>query len=260
MGQIATKGWIYANRREVSGWSGDNKCPTKSEIESADSSLEVSGIYDSNQLVQQDDINAYGWNYYFSGTPTFIDDNGAGGTYTIYVDSRRVWTVNGVETDYEQYVRWTFSKNNLSWADGVMEGSGSNPDRLRVTITGGYQLYRSGYISFQQTGTSNTFSVPVSSASRYILRYVGLTSDSGVGIFNSASTPKPGISYPYLRRSPGSGTLVTYGDNGFIIADVVTGNPVTAYLGNTIYAREKIGNSWGPAVQVTLMVDSTVHF
>jgi hypothetical protein len=258
MGQIATRGWIYSNKKNVSGWSGDNKCPTKSEIESADSSLEVSGIYASNQLVQQDDINAYGWNYYFSGTPTSISDNGAGGTYTIYVDSRRVWTVNGVETDYEQYVRWTFSQN-LPWVTGVMEGSGSNAERLRVTITGGYQPARSGSISFQQTGTSNTFSVPVTQAGRYILRCTGLYDGAEVGIFNSAAEPRSGVDYPYMLVS--GGTLVTYNDSGFLIADPAYGwVGIHAYLGTTVYARERMGNSWGIARQVTLGIDTTIHF
>ncbi len=259
MGQIATKGWIYENKRRVPGWSGDNKCPTKSEIESADPFLGIARpIYASNQLVQQSDIKIYDWKYYFSVSPTFIQDNGAGGTYTFYVDSRRVRTIDGVETDTQEYVEWTFSEN-IPWVSGEILTPLTSHSRLGVTITGGYQTPRSGTISFQQVGSSNTFLTSVSQAGRYILRYVGHTSASGIGLFNSASAPRSGIDYPYMRVSLGSGTLVTYGDSGFTIADVMTGNAVTAYLGDTIYVREKTADSWELARQVTLMVDSTVY-
>lgn len=256
MGKIATKGWINSNRKTVSGWSGNNNCPTKSEIESANSSLEVSGSYASNQLVQQDDINVYRWKYYFTGTPTSISDWGAGGTYTINVNSKRVWTVNGVETGIEEYIGWTFS-GNPSWVSGVQE---SPLSRLRVTVSGGYQSAKSGSISFRQADTTNTFSVSVSLASRYILRYTGLTSNQGVGIFNSDSTPRSDIGYSYYNPSSGSGTLVTYDDSGFSIQNVATGGYVPAYLGDAVYVRAKLGNSWGRAVQVTLTTDTTVQF
>jgi len=259
MGQIATKGWIDSNKKTISGWSGENKCPTKSEIESADSSLEVSGSYASNQLVQQDDINVYGWKYYFSGAPTSISDNGTGGTYTINVDSRRVRTIDGVETDTFEYVEWTFSEN-LSWVSGVKESSGSNAERLRVTVNGGYQSGKSGSITFQQTGTSNTFSVPVSIASRYVLRYTGLSPDLGIGLFNTSSSPNPSIDYRYMVVSDYSGILETYNDSGFLIADVATVDSVRVYLGDTIYVREKQGTSWGLAIEVTLGIDTTVDF
>jgi hypothetical protein len=177
----------------------------------------------------------------------------------IYVDSRRVRTVNGVETDTQEYVGWTFSES-LLWVSGVMEGSGSYANRLRVTVTGGYQSGKSGTITFQQTGTSNTFSVPVSLASRYILRYSGLFYSQGVGLFNTYSAPVGGIYYPFMPIDSYNGVLAIYGDEGIPISDVATGNRITAYIGDIIYARARENNSWGPAVQVTLGIDTMVPF
>jgi hypothetical protein len=100
--------------------------------------------------------------------------------------------------------------------------------------------------------------VPVSIASRYILRYVGLTDDDGVGIFNSASAPMPDINYPVRMVSPGSGTLVTYDDSGFEVTYIEVNQPWRVFLGDTVYVRRKLGTSWGRAIEVTLGIDTTV--
>lgn len=262
MGQIATKKWINSNKKTISGWAGNNECPTKSEIESADPSLKVLGSYASNQLVQQSDVLVYGWNYYFSSTPTSISDDGTGGIYLIYVNSKRVKTENGVETSTEEFIGWTFSES-LSWVSGGIEYPLTSNSRLRVRVVGGYQIQRSSYISFQQTGTSNTFSVSVSQASRYILRYTGYSSNLGIGIFNTSVEPNPTIDYPHGMGSIGnsSGTLAIYGSNGMSIANQATGGITTAFIGNTVYVREKLGEPlgpWGPAIPVTLSIDTTV--
>lgn len=58
MGKIATKGWINANKKPVSGWFNNNQCPTRSEIVAQPGLTILLGrSYADNQLVQEEDIS-----------------------------------------------------------------------------------------------------------------------------------------------------------------------------------------------------------
>lgn len=94
MGQIATKGWIYSNKSQISGWSGDSQCPTKSVI-TGTRTLSVSGSYDSNQLVQQSDISLKSWTVNWTIQSRSPNTTGLYLNYSIYIFDK--YTTSGAE-------------------------------------------------------------------------------------------------------------------------------------------------------------------
>lgn len=66
MGRIATKKWIHeniANLTDYQTWlslpeSEKMRCPTKSEIQTANPNIQIKGSYAANQCVQEEDLSA----------------------------------------------------------------------------------------------------------------------------------------------------------------------------------------------------------